>query len=122
MKLLANENIPLRTVRALRSAGEDVLSITESSPGMAYLPRLHTRPVRRVARRIQQPLGANRREPAHIVALRKQRPGSRANGGLPLTVQVGAGADARAVRQQKQGVRSRLLQPQERVRSQGYKP
>lgn len=35
MKLLANENIPLKTVEALRSAGEDVLSVTESSPGIA---------------------------------------------------------------------------------------
>ena len=35
MKLLANENIPLKAVWALRSAGEDVLSVTESSPGIA---------------------------------------------------------------------------------------
>ncbi|MCY3818723.1 MAG: DUF5615 family PIN-like protein [Gammaproteobacteria bacterium] len=33
MKLLANENIPLATVKALREAGEDVLSVTEASPG-----------------------------------------------------------------------------------------
>lgn len=33
MRLLADENIPLETVRALRSAGHDVYSATESSPG-----------------------------------------------------------------------------------------
>ena len=33
MRLLANENIPLATVEALREAGEDVLSVTEDSPG-----------------------------------------------------------------------------------------
>ena len=33
MRLLANENIPLATVEALREAGEDVVSVTEDSPG-----------------------------------------------------------------------------------------
>ena len=33
MRLLANENIRLATVEALREAGEDVLSVTEDSPG-----------------------------------------------------------------------------------------
>ena len=33
VRLLANENIPLATVEALRAAGEDVLSVTEDSPG-----------------------------------------------------------------------------------------
>ena len=33
MRLLANENVPLATVNALRDAGEDVLSVTEDSPG-----------------------------------------------------------------------------------------
>ena len=33
VKLLANENVPLATVNALRDAGEDVLSVTEDSPG-----------------------------------------------------------------------------------------
>ena len=33
MRLLADENIPLRTVRALRSAGHDVYSATETDPG-----------------------------------------------------------------------------------------
>lgn len=35
MRLLADENIPLDTVRALRSAGHDVFSATESAPGAA---------------------------------------------------------------------------------------
>jgi predicted nuclease of predicted toxin-antitoxin system len=33
MRLLADENIPLETVRALRSAGHDVYSATEAAPG-----------------------------------------------------------------------------------------
>lgn len=33
MRLLANENIPLATVEVLRQAGEDVVSVTEDSPG-----------------------------------------------------------------------------------------
>jgi predicted nuclease of predicted toxin-antitoxin system len=33
MRILADENIPLDTVRALRDAGHDVYSATESSPG-----------------------------------------------------------------------------------------
>jgi predicted nuclease of predicted toxin-antitoxin system len=33
MRLLADENIPLDTVRALRDAGHDVYSATESGPG-----------------------------------------------------------------------------------------
>jgi predicted nuclease of predicted toxin-antitoxin system len=32
--LLTNENVPLQSVRELRSHGHDVLSITETSPGM----------------------------------------------------------------------------------------
>jgi len=35
MRLLADENIPLETVRALRSAGHDVYSATEAGPGAA---------------------------------------------------------------------------------------
>jgi predicted nuclease of predicted toxin-antitoxin system len=35
MRLLADENIPLETVRALRLAGHDVFAVTESSPGAA---------------------------------------------------------------------------------------
>lgn len=35
MRLLADENIPLATVRALRSAGHDVYSATEATPGAA---------------------------------------------------------------------------------------
>lgn len=35
MKLLANENIPLDSVRSLRSAGHDVVSISERSPGIS---------------------------------------------------------------------------------------
>ncbi|MDH3458083.1 MAG: DUF5615 family PIN-like protein [Gemmatimonadota bacterium] len=35
MRLLADENIPLETVRALRSAGHDVYSATEATPGAA---------------------------------------------------------------------------------------
>ena len=37
MRLLADENIPLDTVRALRSAGHDVHSATESGAGAADL-------------------------------------------------------------------------------------
>ena len=33
MKLLADENVPLRTVLALRRSGEDVLAVAEVSPG-----------------------------------------------------------------------------------------
>ena len=33
MKLLANENVPLASVRALRDLGQDVASIAEDSPG-----------------------------------------------------------------------------------------
>jgi len=33
MRLLADENIPLEAIRALRSAGHDVYSATESAPG-----------------------------------------------------------------------------------------
>lgn len=33
VKLLANENFPIASVRALRSAGFDVLAISETSPG-----------------------------------------------------------------------------------------
>ncbi len=33
-KLLANENFPIASVRALRSAGFDVLAISETSPGL----------------------------------------------------------------------------------------
>lgn len=32
-RLLADENIPLETVRAMRAAGHDVYSATESAPG-----------------------------------------------------------------------------------------
>ncbi|MCY4551898.1 MAG: DUF5615 family PIN-like protein [Defluviicoccus sp.] len=35
MKLLANENIPLDSVRSLRSGGHDVVSISEQSPGIS---------------------------------------------------------------------------------------
>lgn len=35
MKLLANENIPIFSIVALRNAGHDVLSLSEKSPGMA---------------------------------------------------------------------------------------
>jgi predicted nuclease of predicted toxin-antitoxin system len=35
MRLLANENIPLGTVRRLRQADHNVLSITETSPGIS---------------------------------------------------------------------------------------
>lgn len=35
MRFLANENFPLPSVRLLRSAGHDVLSITEESPGIS---------------------------------------------------------------------------------------
>ena len=34
MKLLANENVPLASVRALRELGQDVASVTEDSPGV----------------------------------------------------------------------------------------
>lgn len=34
-KLLANENIPLRSVQALRKNGYDVISISERSPGIS---------------------------------------------------------------------------------------
>lgn len=40
MRLLADENIPLDTVRALRSAGHDVYSATEAEPGGADLRHL----------------------------------------------------------------------------------
>jgi predicted nuclease of predicted toxin-antitoxin system len=45
MRLLADENIPLETVRALRSAGHDVYSATEAEPGAADL-RLLERAIR----------------------------------------------------------------------------
>ena len=35
MKLLANENVPLASVRALRDLGHDVASIAEDSPGVS---------------------------------------------------------------------------------------
>lgn len=35
MKLLANENIPLASVRALRQAGFDITAISELSPGIS---------------------------------------------------------------------------------------
>ena len=35
MKLLANENIPLESVRSLRIGGYDVVSISERSPGIS---------------------------------------------------------------------------------------
>jgi predicted nuclease of predicted toxin-antitoxin system len=35
MRFLADENIPRASLHALRAAGHDVLSIAESSPGMA---------------------------------------------------------------------------------------
>ncbi len=35
MRLLADENVPLKTVTALRRLGEDVLAVAESSPGAA---------------------------------------------------------------------------------------
>lgn len=35
MKLLANENIPLDSVRSLRNGGHDVVSISERSPGIS---------------------------------------------------------------------------------------
>ncbi|MDZ7753961.1 MAG: DUF5615 family PIN-like protein [Gammaproteobacteria bacterium] len=35
MKLLANENIPIASVSALREAGYDILSITEEAPGLS---------------------------------------------------------------------------------------
>ena len=35
LKLLANENIPLDSVRSLRDVGHDVLSISERSPGIS---------------------------------------------------------------------------------------
>ena len=36
MKWLADENIPLGTVAALRSCGEDVLAVAQASPGAAH--------------------------------------------------------------------------------------
>ncbi|NOT07218.1 MAG: DUF5615 family PIN-like protein [Gemmatimonadales bacterium] len=42
MRLLADENIPLESVRALRHAGHDVFAATESAPGQhdqAHLER-----------------------------------------------------------------------------------
>ncbi len=45
MRLLADENIPRQTVRALRDAGHDVFSAAEASPGAAdetLLARAHT--------------------------------------------------------------------------------
>ena len=35
MKLLADENVPLKTVGALRRSGEDVVAVAEVSPGAA---------------------------------------------------------------------------------------
>ncbi|WP_369406476.1 DUF5615 family PIN-like protein [Candidatus Thiosymbion oneisti] len=35
MRLLANENIPLASVSALREAGHDVGSVSERSPGIS---------------------------------------------------------------------------------------
>ena len=35
LKLLANENVPLASVRALRDLGQDVASISEDSPGVS---------------------------------------------------------------------------------------
>jgi hypothetical protein len=35
MRLLADENIPLETVRALRNAGHDVFAASEAAPGLA---------------------------------------------------------------------------------------
>ena len=35
MRFLANENFPLTSVRLLRQAGHDVVSITEETPGVA---------------------------------------------------------------------------------------
>ena len=40
MRLLADENIPLDTVRALRDAGHDVYSATESGPGAPDLAHI----------------------------------------------------------------------------------
>jgi len=34
MKLLANENIPIGTVRQLRELGHDVLAISQTCPGV----------------------------------------------------------------------------------------
>ena len=45
MRLLADENIPLDTVRELRAAGHDVYSATESGPGapdIAHIERAVT--------------------------------------------------------------------------------
>jgi predicted nuclease of predicted toxin-antitoxin system len=45
MRLLADENLPLESVRALRDAGHDVFSAAESAPGIAdamLLSRAHT--------------------------------------------------------------------------------
>lgn len=35
MKLLANENVPLESVRSLRNVGHDVVSVSERSPGIS---------------------------------------------------------------------------------------
>lgn len=35
MRVLADENIPLETVRALRNAGHDVFAASEAAPGLA---------------------------------------------------------------------------------------
>jgi len=42
MRLLADENIPLDTVRELRAAGHDVYSATESGPGAPDLAHIET--------------------------------------------------------------------------------
>lgn len=41
MRLLADENIPLETVRALRAAGHDVFAATEAAPGASDLAILN---------------------------------------------------------------------------------
>ena len=44
MRFLANENIPVATIRRLREAGHDVVSIIEDSPGIddeSVLSRAH---------------------------------------------------------------------------------
>ena len=48
MKLLANENIPLLSVRGLRDLGHDIVSVAEQSPGISdeevlRLSRAHNR-------------------------------------------------------------------------------
>ena len=50
MRLLADENIPRNTVRALRSAGHDVYSATEDNPGAPDL--VHVERARREDRLI----------------------------------------------------------------------